>query len=61
MVCFYCKIRTMHFKISKHVVSVNLSESIAVNMILTDTYNNYKSSGKQNPKEADIVNMKPLH
>ena len=51
----------MHCKISKHVVSENLSESIAVNMILTDTYNNYKSSGKQNPKEADIANMKPLH
>ena len=30
-------------------------------MILTVTYNKYKSSGKQNPKEADIANMKPLH
>ena len=30
-------------------------------MILTDTYNKYKSSGKQNPKEADVANMKPLH
>ena len=29
-------------------------------MILTDTYNKYKSSGKQNPKEADIASMKPL-
>ena len=30
-------------------------------MILTVIYYKYKSSGKQNPKEADIANMKPLH
>ena len=27
-------------------------------MILTVTYNKYKSSGKQNPKEAGVANMK---
>ena len=41
--------------------SFSKSESIAVNMILTVTYNKYKSTGKQNPKKANIANMKPLH
>ena len=62
MIWFYCKIRNHCIaRYKKNLVSVNLSESIAVNMILTDTYNKYKSSGKQNPKEADIANMEPLH
>ena len=45
MIWFHCKIRNHCIARYQNIFSVNLSESIAVNMIL----------------QANVANMKPLH
>ena len=61
MIWFHCTIRNHCIARYENIVSVNLIESIAVNVILIVTSNKYKSSLKQHPKEETIVNVKPLH